>query len=202
MSTILFCYCYFSYFSFCSCLLTDNETKVTEQLFRARPMPPVGHQAACFLFHGVPGGLLLGWHCLPRRPAGSVACRGSCTSSLALLPSLSSSRPCGPQAGVWLVGRWRWLHGLAVCVLFNCVYCSIGHGTEASVTNNALLGLALWVFSTFRHGLPQWMEKVRCARNLNIRNFRCAEVRNFGYYRTCISRCLQVTFLFLVVRFW
>jgi hypothetical protein len=107
------------------------------------------------------------------------------------LPSfLSSSRPCGPQAGD---------DGYK---LTQYVYCSIGHGTEASVTSNALLGLALWVFSTFRHGLPQWMEKVRCARNLNIGNFRCAEVRNFGYYRTCISSCLRVTFLFLVIRFW
>ncbi|ONM55204.1 alpha/beta-Hydrolases superfamily protein [Zea mays] len=58
------------------------------------------------------------------------------------------------------------------------------------------------------------MEKARCARNLNIGNFwvllKCtktfwcyfAEVRNFGYYRTCMSSCLQVIFLFLVIRFW
>jgi hypothetical protein len=122
-------------------------------------------------------------------------------------PPLPSFLPVIQQA-LWSTGRcligWSvtMVQALAVCVLFNCVYCSIGHGTEASVTSNALLGLALWVFSTFRHGLPQWMEKVRCARNLNIGNFRCAEVRNFGYYRTCISSCLQVTFLFLVIRFW
>ena len=119
MSTILFCYCYFSYFTFCSCLLTDNETKVTEQLFRARPMPPVGHQAACFLFHGVPGGLLLGWHCLPRRPAGSVACRGSCTASLALLP------PCHPAGPVVHRQVSDWLVGDDGYKLSQYVYCSI-----------------------------------------------------------------------------
>ena len=92
---------------------------MTEQLFRARPMSPVGRQAACFLFHEVPGGLLLGWHCLPRRPAGGVACRANCTASLALLP------PCHPAGLVVHVQVSDLLVGDDGYRLLQYVYCSI-----------------------------------------------------------------------------
>lgn len=141
---ILFGYCYFSYFSLCSCLLTDNETKVTEQLLRARrPGPNV--PTSCRWPSGllscwwVPGGLLLGWHCLHKCPAGSVACRASHTASVALLPPCHAAGPMVHRAIVWLVCRWRWLQALAVCTLFNQAW-----DGEALITSNALLELALW----------------------------------------------------------
>jgi hypothetical protein len=103
--------------------------------------PPVGDPVACFLVGGSLVAFCWGWHCLPKCPAGSVACRASHTASVALLPPCHAAGPMVHRAIVWLVCRWRWLQALAVCILFNRAW-----GGEVLITSNALLELALWYF--------------------------------------------------------